>query len=322
MNLSPFRRKELAAFVQDLANCDLSAVSATPADVPRLCEDLAALLRSSETPAAVATAPQFHFASGEVDPFHFSPSDRRFEVCESAAEAVTPSPDKSAPSLALRVDMARAPLLAERLLELSRAAAAGDRSAFSMRVPAEPDRDADLVLQEAGLLIQKLYCVAGESGRQKVQAWDATWSLMKALYGHDIPAGGESAMEGTLRTIRELHSERDRLHALVNNPLTEDFLHAVRAEVGHQVQRWGTAHDRAKSPADWFWLVGYLAGKALHAHAAGDEAKALHHSISTAAVLANWHAHILTRGGAFTPGHSDLQAFLESTFGDAVSGLT
>ena len=40
MSLTPFRRKELAAFVQDLAQCDLSAVSATPADVPRLREDL------------------------------------------------------------------------------------------------------------------------------------------------------------------------------------------------------------------------------------------------------------------------------------------
>ena len=51
----------------------------------------------------------------------------------------------------------------------------------------------------------------------------------------------------------------------------------------------GSEHDAGKAPADWFWLVGYLAGKALHAHAAGDTTKAEHHIITTAAALANWH---------------------------------
>ncbi|MCQ4438569.1 hypothetical protein NO135_26530, partial [Clostridioides difficile] len=48
-------------------------------------------------------------------------------------------------------------------------------------------------------------------------------------------------------------------------------------------------HDEGKSPADWFWLVGYLAGKALHAHAAGNAEKTEHHIITTAAACANWH---------------------------------
>jgi hypothetical protein len=88
--------------------------------------------------------------------------------------------------------------------------------------------------------------------------------------------------------------------------------------VAHQVERWGTVHDRAKAPADWFWLVGYLGGKALHANAAGDREKALHHTISTAAVLANWWAHIKLGGGTMTPGSSDLQQFLEATFGEVL----
>jgi hypothetical protein len=96
-----------------------------------------------------------------------------------------------------------------------------------------------------------------------------------------------------------------------------DFLDGTRAEVAHQIQRWGTVGDRAKEPQDWFWLVGYLAGKALAAHVNGDINKALHHTISSAAVLANWHTHIKLGEGAMTPGSSDLQRMLEETFGSA-----
>ena len=89
--------------------------------------------------------------------------------------------------------------------------------------------------------------------------------------------------------VRELQDEVDRLNAIVNTPQSNDFLRAVSTEAEHQRQRWGSDHDAGKAPADWFWLVGYLAGKALHAHAAGDTAKAEHHIITTAAALANWH---------------------------------
>lgn len=134
--------------------------------------------------------------------------------------------------------------------------------------------------------------------------------------GQSMLATQATDLQDASSAVAALIAERDQLHALINNPLTEDFLHAVRVEVGHQIQRWGTVHDRAKEPADWFWLVGYLAGKLLASHIAGDSHKALHHTISTAAVLANWHAHIrLSNGGQFTPGASDLQRFLEETFG-------
>lgn len=83
-------------------------------------------------------------------------------------------------------------------------------------------------------------------------------------------------------------AERDRLNALVNNPQTDDFMVAVRAEMAHQVERWGEAHDRGKSAENWFWLVGYLAGKALRAAITGDMPKALHHCVSSAAAAGNW----------------------------------
>jgi hypothetical protein len=118
-----------------------------------------------------------------------------------------------------------------------------------------------------------------------------------------------------LADAREAVAERERLQRLLNTPETLRFLEGTRIEVAHQIERWGTVHDRAKEPQDWFWLLGYLSGKALKAHVDGDADKAMHHCISSAAVLANWHTHIAIGYGLMTPGSSDLQAFLAATFG-------
>lgn len=92
-----------------------------------------------------------------------------------------------------------------------------------------------------------------------------------------------------------LEAENERLNAIINSPQADDFLRAVSTEAEHQRQRWGSGHDGGKTPADWFWLVGYLAGKALHSHASGDTAKAEHHIITTAAACANWHGAMFGR---------------------------
>lgn len=62
-----------------------------------------------------------------------------------------------------------------------------------------------------------------------------------------------------------LAQENDRLKGMINSPIMEEFLTGVHLEAIHQVERWGTATDKAKTDPDWFWLVGYLAGKALQA---------------------------------------------------------
>jgi hypothetical protein len=80
-------------------------------------------------------------------------------------------------------------------------------------------------------------------------------------------------------------AEFRRLDGLINNPHTDDFLEAVKLEAAHQRERWASDHDAGKTDADWFWLVGYLAGKAIH-----KPEKQLHHIITTAAALLNWHA--------------------------------
>lgn len=99
-------------------------------------------------------------------------------------------------------------------------------------------------------------------------------------------------------------AEIERLNAIINTPHTDDFWKAVSIEAEHQRQRWGAEGDAGKTPADWFWLVGYLAGKALHAHAAGNAEKAEHHIITTAAACANWHRAVFGKTN-MRPGHEE-----------------
>lgn len=87
---------------------------------------------------------------------------------------------------------------------------------------------------------------------------------------------------------QELRDEITRLNAIIHTPHADDFWKAVSIEAEFQRQT-RSADDGDKTPAAWFWLVGYLAGKALHACVAGDISKAEHHVITTAAALANWH---------------------------------
>jgi hypothetical protein len=103
---------------------------------------------------------------------------------------------------------------------------------------------------------------------------------------------------------RALDAERrvQQLEALINTPRTDDWLEAVRLEAAHQVERWGVEHDAGKALPDWFWLLGYLAGKALNAAVHGDTEKALHHTISSGAVLLNWWRHLKGIEQTFRPG--------------------
>lgn len=98
------------------------------------------------------------------------------------------------------------------------------------------------------------------------------------------------------RVIEALREE------VINTPETADFMAGVPIEAAHQRARWGSEHDAGKSPFDWFWLVGYLAQKAASAAVAGDTEKAKHHTISTAAALANWHLQLSGQGSDMRPG--------------------
>jgi hypothetical protein len=121
---------------------------------------------------------------------------------------------------------------------------------------------------------------------------DLADQLLAPTDDYDIIGSRAFARAIEAEAIRRQRDEIERLRALIDNPQTLDFLSSVQLEAVHQVERWGAAHDRSKSAENWFWLVGYLAGKALRASITGDREKALHHTISSAAALANWHAAI------------------------------
>lgn len=99
-----------------------------------------------------------------------------------------------------------------------------------------------------------------------------------------------------------LKKDNDRLNGLINTPHTHDFIDAVRLEMPHQRERWGAEHDSGKTPADWFWLIGFLAGKALMSLTGGNIEKAKHHVITTAAALGNWFLAITGESTSMRPG--------------------
>lgn len=102
--------------------------------------------------------------------------------------------------------------------------------------------------------------------------------------------------------VEALQEEVAKLRELVGRPYIGAWTDEVIVEAAHQRFRWGADSDQGKSPEDWFWLVGYLAGKCLAAHRAGELDKARHHTVSTAAVIAHWAALISGEESIFRPG--------------------
>ncbi|MES2671584.1 MAG: hypothetical protein V4673_14365 [Pseudomonadota bacterium] len=91
----------------------------------------------------------------------------------------------------------------------------------------------------------------------------------------------------------DLLLEVERLRKILDTPILEPFTEAVVSEAKHQVYRWGEEQDAQKTAWDWFWTLGHLGSKAAHAALCGDLDKAKHHTITAAALLANWHRHIV-----------------------------
>jgi len=111
------------------------------------------------------------------------------------------------------------------------------------------------------------------------------------------------------RQVENQDRELRRLDKLINSPETTDFLEGLKREAAHQRERWGAPHDREKSAEHWYWLVGYLAGKALRAAITGSQEKAQHHCISSAAALLHWHSAIRAdKSGSGVGRDTDLQA--------------
>jgi hypothetical protein len=113
--------------------------------------------------------------------------------------------------------------------------------------------------------------------------------------------------------LEQLDAERAKL----NTPHTANFIEAVKLEAAHQRERWAAEHDAGKSDADWFWLIGYLAGKVLRPDNTPE--KRLHHIITTAAVCLNWHAHRTGADTRMRPGIAPPESVDASTTGEEAS---
>lgn len=112
-----------------------------------------------------------------------------------------------------------------------------------------------------------------------------------------------------MNELERLRRENERLTALINTPRLDEFFEAVRIEAAHQRERWGEEHDQKKTPEDWYWTLGYLAGKAVAATSTfpnlrrAEPEKRLHHVITAAALLFNWFRHLSPQGTAIVEHH-------------------
>jgi hypothetical protein len=89
----------------------------------------------------------------------------------------------------------------------------------------------------------------------------------------------------------------------LGTPEIDDFFEAVKKEAAYQRQRWAASSDGGKTNADWFWLIGYLAGKALH-NPGNNKEKMLHRIITVAAAACNWWAAVKGTYTKMRPGSS------------------
>lgn len=119
------------------------------------------------------------------------------------------------------------------------------------------------------------------------QAGTSPAETLTDLLDRDAPVPGEAPLpeEDPRRELR-------RLRRILNTPAYRPFLDAVKAEAAHQASRQHEYADEEKSPEAWYNLLAWLSDKARMAHEDGDYQKALHHTISSAAMLYHWHAAV------------------------------
>lgn len=127
-------------------------------------------------------------------------------------------------------------------------------------------------------------------------------AFLRAVADLDAIARADNADDASAGGLRAgLLACADQLDKL-NTPEIKDFAKGVVSEAQHQRARWGAEHDAGKAPLDWVWLLGHLINKAALAAIAGDADKAKHHTISSAAALANWHAQLAGHDNTMRPG--------------------
>ena len=113
------------------------------------------------------------------------------------------------------------------------------------------------------------------------------WLVSSALVGEGHPP---------LETLEKMVKEMERMQSLFASRVFWNFVDGLEREAAEEMGRSRSAPDQEWQKEDWFWLIGWVVGKALQAHIRGDCEKALHHTVSSAAVLINWQAAFIARG--------------------------
>lgn len=125
-------------------------------------------------------------------------------------------------------------------------------------------------------------------------------------------------MNAVLNNLKELAAKaidagaQEDFAAMLQEPGGEQFVAAMRLEAAHQAMRWGLPEDREKSAENWFWLLGFIGGKALRAQLEGNRQDAMKHTIEAAACLMHWHRAIACDGSGIGWGFDQDLAAIET----------
>lgn len=180
-----------------------------------------------------------------------------------------------------------------------------------------------------GHLRKDLVLVPAAAAQSSVEQPDGTFRAVPDIQPKPIECGtgwgrlvidradlGRSEAVLQSSSVEAVIAEAERMRALLNTPEIHDFAKAVVLEAAHQRERWPEGHDAQKSDENWFWLVGYLAGKALRPDQAIE--KRLHRIITIAAAACNWHMATSALLSVADPGCPPTVA--GSTDGEALPG--
>lgn len=112
----------------------------------------------------------------------------------------------------------------------------------------------------------------------------ATHSLQMAMATEDLSMCAFTR-EG-LAKVLELYGEH-----IVNNPQSGNFIFATKAEMVHQLERWGD--ESTRPPHHFQAVISYLTGKLMRAIWDKDMEKYEHHLITIAAVAGTGHKWLM-----------------------------
>ncbi len=174
----------------------------------------------------------------------------------------------------------------------------------------------------AHLAYVREHCPFGTSVDAQYQAMNEAqrkaFSLLKPMHDALVAAPQPAQTERPA-----LEAEIARLKAIIHTPESDDFLRGVSIEAEYQRTLHGVDDTAARFDwHQWFWVAGYLLGKALGCckTGAGNGEKAKHHLVTTAALLMNWH-NVLTGKPAASVHSNSGKAFVDLIAAQPASGV-